>query len=62
MVTRIIYYWDRYSRNWIVQALDAEGNQVDSLYCANRQSLRKHLPYMLGLYGVAKATPIKQGR
>lgn len=40
MVTKIIYWWDRYSRNWIVQAKDAECNQIgEAIYAANRRAL-----------------------
>ena len=39
-VVRIVYWWDRLSRNWIVQALDEEGNQIgDAQYAANRGTL-----------------------
>lgn len=40
MVTKIIYWWDRYTHNWIVQAKDAEKNQVgEAMYAANRHTL-----------------------
>lgn len=48
---RIIYWWDRHSRNWIVQALDTEGNQIGSAYyAANRRTLDGELEAMHSLH------------
>lgn len=51
VVTRITFWWDRLSRNWIVQALDSEGNQIgDAIYAANRRTLPGALASMTDLY------------
>ena len=52
---RIGYWWDRLSRNWIFQALDAEDNQIgDAQYAANRGTL----PGALSAVQCVQAAPL----
>ena len=54
-VTKVIYWWDGQSRNWIVQALD----EADAAYAANRKTLPGVLKGFEDFYGV-KAVRLKE--
>lgn len=46
-VVSIEYWWDRLSRQWIIQAKDAEGNQVGAAeYAPNKDRLKPVLRVM----------------
>lgn len=39
-VVKIEYWWDRFSRNWIIQAKDKDDNQIgEATYAANKGTL-----------------------
>ena len=51
MVTKVIYWWDRLTRQWIIQAKDAEGNQIGNAdYAPNRRTLPSVLKAMIEKY------------
>lgn len=55
-VNIIIYWWDKTTRSWIVQAKDADGNQVGPAeYAANTRTLPSAIALMQRQYPEVKA-------
>lgn len=43
---KIVYWYDRRTRNWVTQLLDSEGNQIDdAIYDGDRVSLARTLAW-----------------
>ncbi|MDB6013126.1 MAG: hypothetical protein JWL65_5376 [Gammaproteobacteria bacterium] len=50
-VVKIEYWWDRTSRNWIIQAKDAQDNQIGAAeYAANKHTLPGALASMQAMH------------
>ena len=61
IVTKIIYWWDATSRNWIVQAMDADDNQIgEAGFAANSRTLPGQLDFFKQQYQTVPV--IKIGR
>lgn len=54
-VVKIEYWWDRLSRQWIIQAMDVHGNQIDDArYAPNRCKLPAELMAMRAKHPTAQ--------
>ena len=45
---KIVYWWDKFTKQWIMQALDKNGNELEENgcdYAPNKERLKVHLHY-----------------
>ena len=50
--TSIKYFWDRYTRSYIILVLDQEGNEIESEYVGNKVSLQYELKSLSTYYKI----------
>lgn len=49
---KIRYWYDRYTRSWVIQVIDENNNEVESSYVGNKKDRDCEIKYFAYIYGI----------